>query len=88
MQKTVTSHRTGDGESASMQVVSAVAALCDTTPAELPVLYEAIDPDALDALIERGDDVQIQFEYNGFDIEVTSDTIYVNDSTHCTSRHS
>lgn len=58
-----------DRWSMSEAVVSAVAVATDRDPIELPPLYEAIDPDALDALVspltvhaERGT-VTVSFEW-------------------------
>jgi hypothetical protein len=46
----------------------------DTEPAELPEpLYEAIDPDALDALFEghNSSNGVVTFSYCGYDVTVT-----------------
>lgn len=67
------------GEQASEAVITAVAALSDTRPAELTPLYESVDPDAIDALVahaRRADTAgthQLQFRYEGFDVDVRTD---------------
>ncbi|WP_049928981.1 HalOD1 output domain-containing protein [Halopiger goleimassiliensis] len=66
------------GESASESVITAVAALSGTRPVDLPPLYEAVDPDALDSLIAhaRRTDAgthELWFSYDGFDVSVRSD---------------
>ena len=63
---------TGD-EPVSLAVVRAVAAIEDVPAAELPPLYESIDPDALCELLEDGGfDGEITFSYDGYEVLVTS----------------
>lgn len=61
-----------DGE-VSTTVVEAVAAATDTVPSRLPTLYEAVDPDALDALVaslyERGRGT-VRFDLAGCQVTV------------------
>lgn len=63
--------------SASETVVGRVAKYEDTDPAELPPLFDVIDPDALDAFIDgagrRDTPAQIQFSYHGYTVTVTGD---------------
>lgn len=58
-------------------VVEAVARAEGVDPLDLPVpLYDAIDPDALDALFQSGDagvDGYIEFVYYGYEVTVTAD---------------
>lgn len=58
--------------SPSIDVVERVAEVHGTDPASLPVLYESIDPDALDQLLSTSD-VRIQFEYAGYYVSVETD---------------
>jgi len=61
----------GRAASASERVVGTVADAEDAEPTELPALYEAIDPDALDSLVESSDDdLCIGFECCGYEITV------------------
>ena len=53
VQFTSGNRQSGDGN-VSERVVAAVAAARDEDPLDLPPLYEAIDPDALDQLFGRG----------------------------------
>jgi hypothetical protein len=57
----------------SQAVVEAVASAEGLDPLELPVpLYDAIDPDALDALFQDDDtDGRVEFSYYGYDVTVT-----------------
>lgn len=63
--------------SVSESVVTAVANAEDVSPLDLPPLYSAIDPDALDAFVgsvssTRGEpDLSITFPYNNYDVTVT-----------------
>lgn len=58
--------------SVSERVIETVAAEAETDPMDLPLLYETIDPDALDALIETLSDGEVTFQYAGFAITVES----------------
>lgn len=54
-----------DDDAASDRVVRTVAALTDDDPVDLPPLYEVIDPEALDALVDdsAAEECEIAFEY-------------------------
>jgi len=57
-----------------MTVLSAVARQTGVDVADLEApLYEAIDPDALDRLLQHGADVTVSFEYDGHDVSVRGD---------------
>lgn len=67
-------------ESTSTAVVEAIAEHAGVDPADLELpLYEAIDPDALDALFSppegsrRPVSGRISFVYGGYDVEVTGE---------------
>ncbi len=55
-------------ESASDRVVQAVADYSDTDPLELPRLFDAVEPEAFDAIVERLDDGYVRFQYAGYDV--------------------
>lgn len=55
------------------RVVEAVADAVDADPDELSPLYHAVDPDALEAVLDSADDARVQFEYAGRRIDVWSD---------------
>lgn len=55
----------------STAVVEAVARTEDVHPNDLPPLYDAMDPDAFDAL--AGTVQQVTVEYAGYDVTVTAD---------------
>lgn len=64
--------------SPSVAVVERVAALDDVDPTELEPLFETIDPEALDGLVESTTDseesgLQVRFEYQGYEVTVTAD---------------
>lgn len=63
----------GDNEELSERVVQATAAARSTDPLELPPLYDAVDPDALGALIEAMDDGEVVFSYDGCEITIGAD---------------
>jgi len=69
----------GEEGSVSFQIVDCVAKREHTDPLELPPLYDAVDPDALDDLFASGrqngtaQSGQIEFQYNGYTVVVEFD---------------
>lgn len=64
-------------ESPTLAIVEAIASALDRDPMEMPPLYEVVETEALDAILQRGVrtdsvPVTIQFEYEGFDVTVDS----------------
>ncbi|EMA45960.1 HalOD1 output domain-containing protein [Halobiforma nitratireducens] len=64
-----------DTEGVCERIVTAVAALEDVDPAELPPLYEAVDPDALTAAFAETEggtarSGRIEFPYAGYEVSV------------------
>jgi len=57
-------------EPVSTRVVEVVSRAKDVDPVELPPLYEAVDPDALDLLFPGGTDCELRFTYVGQDVIV------------------
>lgn len=68
-------------QSIVIQVLDAVAAYVDIDPLELPSLYEAIDPEALDSLITSMPEGSVAFSYAGYTVSVdASGSIEISDS--------
>lgn len=65
----------GDSCSPSERIIQSVAEQTNTDPLELPLLYDTIDPDALDALLNRLEGCEIQFQYAGQTVCVESDGV-------------
>lgn len=57
----------------SEQIIQTVATTTNSDALELPPLYDAIDPDALDALVAQMSDGTVSFTYAGYNIVVGSD---------------
>jgi len=57
----------------SERVIRTVAEATDTDPAALPPLYESVDPDALNELVESMSDGEVSFEHADCEITVDSD---------------
>lgn len=57
----------------STAVVCHVASVTDSDPTALPPLYDAIDPEALNRLVDGSDELVVEFEYDGFRVTVTGD---------------
>lgn len=62
---------TVDPGDVSFLVVVAVAAVEGTDPERLPPLYDSVDPDALDAVLDTAGDgagMNVSFEYEGYEV--------------------
>lgn len=67
---------------ASEQVVETVATSRNTEPTDLPLLYEILDPEALDTIVRTMTDGKICFEYAGHAVTVQSDgTVNISDAS-------
>lgn len=77
--KRMTQQYTLDGdETPSEGVYSAVAAVKECSPLELPPLAETIDPDALDtALTNERQPAEISLRYCAYAVDVTPDEVHV-----------
>ena len=61
-------------DSIGTAVVLSVADYTDRHPTDLPLLSTAVDPDALDALLDaRGESVAISFSYAGCEVSLRGD---------------
>lgn len=54
----------------SVRVVNAVAVVADEDPLTMAPLYDVVDPDALDRLLDGEIDGQVQFAYAGHEVTV------------------
>lgn len=55
------------------RIVGPIADAEEVAPAELPPLYDAIDPNALSLCLSSGMDVTIEFTYYGHQVVVRED---------------
>lgn len=64
-----------DDRPVSVRLLEEVAEREGTDPLDLdPVLYDVLDPDALDSLFDRSDSsVEMEFTYLGYDVAVDAD---------------
>lgn len=69
-----------EGDTVTSSVVSAIAALTGTPPTGVRPLYETVDPDALDSVLESGSDaaarrpaLTVSFRHEGCDVTVRAD---------------
>lgn len=65
--------RHGQRGSPVVRIVTAVAAELDVDPVAMTPLYETLDTDALDRLLDTDATLEVAFEHDGHAIEVTSD---------------
>lgn len=66
-------HRFTIGErSPSLAVIESIAQLKDEDPLSLPQLANHTDPQSIDHFISRTDEGILRFEYDGFEVEVSS----------------
>lgn len=54
------------------QVLADVAQVSDTDALELPPLYDAVDPEALETLVATLGDGDVSFDYAGYSVTVDS----------------
>lgn len=59
--------------SPSEQILTKIAAKNDSEVVELPALYDTIDPEKLDAVVQSMDDGSVSFSYAGYDVTATSE---------------
>lgn len=64
---------TNRSEPASLSVVTAIAEATGTDPTTMEPLYQTVDTDALNRLLETDAALEVVFEYDGHAIEVGSD---------------
>ncbi|APW98375.1 hypothetical protein CHINAEXTREME_11495 [Halobiforma lacisalsi AJ5] len=63
-------------EPVTIDIVTAVADTKGVDPTELPPLYYAIDPDAIDQLFQsqvQNESLRVQFTFAGCDVTISSD---------------
>lgn len=58
------------GETVSERAVQEVAEEANCEEVELPALYEVVDPDALNALIDGMSDGEVSFRYAGHEVAI------------------
>ena len=61
------------GNAVSERLIQRVAKTTNSNALELPVLYDHIDPVALDRLIEQMSDGEVSFTYAGCEVTVGSE---------------
>ncbi|RQG98677.1 HalOD1 output domain-containing protein [Natrarchaeobius oligotrophus] len=67
-----------NGETPVHAVIEAVAETTDSDPLDLPPLYEAVDPDALNTLFDGPETgVWLRFRYAGFGVAVDDEGVTV-----------
>ena len=69
----------------SVAIVEAISSLENSTPTDLPtthgiVLSDAIDPEALDTLVTTGEPLLLSFSVDGYDVQITGNTLIIHDS--------
>lgn len=74
-------YRLGADESPSKGVYTVVATVANCSPLDLTPLADAVDPDALDALVtDANEPNHISFTYCGYEITVTDAEVRVLES--------
>lgn len=72
--------RASEYDTPSEGVVTAVSEITGRAPADLPILYETVDPDGLNVLVEAGAE-SVEFEYAGFTVAVDTDAVRLSPQT-------
>lgn len=57
----------------STAVVEVTAQARGLSPESLPPLYDTVDPDALNMLVDGGGDLRLTFTYDGHDVTLDGD---------------
>lgn len=72
---------------ASSRVVAALASARNTEPRNVdPPLYETIDADALDTIVDSATDIELSFEHDGHTVVVRADgSVAVDGTVHAPS---
>lgn len=62
-----------DSTSVTQEIIKAVSRELDVDPLDLPPIYQAIDPDALERVLDSNETttLQVRFHYEGCEIIVT-----------------
>lgn len=69
-------------EPPSLVVVRAVAAASNRTMQDLDPLGETIDVEVMDTILQPGGWARVDFEYEGFEVTVDSETVVIDSSNH------
>lgn len=67
----------GNAESIIYQVLDEISEAESADVLELPSLEEAIDVDALITLVASAENIRIEFEYAGYDVHITNETVSI-----------
>lgn len=54
----------------SEAIILGIAERKDVDQADLPPLYDVVDPDALDAIVDDENSCRVSFEYAGYEVTV------------------
>jgi hypothetical protein len=61
----------GRDSNPSEAIVLEIAERTDVNPVDLPPLYERVDPEALDSLVQGPGSFYVTFEYTGYEVTVS-----------------
>ena len=61
----------GRASNPSEAIVLEIAERIEVNPVDLPLLYERVDPEALDSLVQGPGSVHVMFEYAGYEVTVS-----------------
>ncbi|QCC60255.1 hypothetical protein NP511_18030 [Natrinema thermotolerans] len=62
-----------DASTLNEEIINSVAVLENSDPVELPPLFDAVDPDALEAIFAKGRSGSVTFSYAGYTITIEFD---------------
>ena len=71
----IVTHDIAADESVAVAIVDAVAAVENRQPTALPPLAGTIDTDALAALVASADELCVTFDYAGYRVVATTETV-------------
>lgn len=74
MENDVTRYSIEEHQTPAVAVISALAEINGNSPDELTPLYDTIDPDGLNSVIDSGtEEVTVEFEHDGCEVVVRAD---------------
>lgn len=75
------------GRRCTTAIIETVAGAEGKSALDLPPLYEVIDPDCLDRLVEHGGDITISFTYCGYQVRVKNGQVELNEEATAPTPH-
>lgn len=70
----------GKDNSTIHRILTEVAETEGVDPLKLPQIGKTVDPDAFESLLDSSDDVHVESEYAGYEVESTNDGVSIDET--------